>query len=224
MSAEDAREGFLARWSRRKRAAREGAPEEPPSAPEAAASSPVTSTADPQPAAKTRGEGEEIDLSFLPKIEDITPETDLRPFFAKGVPVALREAALARMWSVDPKIRDFVGPADYAWDFNAPGGVPGFSLDLPEEAKALAKRLLGIDREEEEKRQQAGTSATESAVEGAGEQGQQQAVAAGTEPAGPPPAFVPPALLPAEPPEAAAEANATPPPPPRRRHGSALPV
>lgn len=223
MSAEDAREGFLARWSRRKRAAREGTPEEPPSAPQAAASPPGSSAADSPPAAEAKDEGEEIDLSFLPKIEDITPETDLRPFFAKGVPVALREAALARMWSLDPKIRDFVGPADYAWDFNAPGGVPGFSLDLPEEAKALAKRLLGIDREEEEKRQQAAASPAESAAAGAVEQGQQPTVVAGVEPAGPPPAFVPPALLPAKPQEAA-ETDAAPPPPPRRRHGSALPV
>jgi hypothetical protein len=223
MSAEDAREGFLARWSRRKRAVREAAPEKPPSAPAAASPPPVASVGASPPAAETRGEGEEIDLSFLPKIEDITPETDLRPFFAKGVPVALREAALARMWSLDPKIRDFVGPADYAWDFNAPGGVPGFSLDLPEEAKALAKRLLGIDREEDEKRQQAAASAAESAAAGAVEQEQPQAGAAGAEPAGPPPAFVPPALLPAEPPEPA-KADATPPPPPRRRHGSALPV
>jgi hypothetical protein len=26
----------------------------------------------------------------------------------------------------DPAIRNYVGLSDYSWDFNAPGGVPGF--------------------------------------------------------------------------------------------------
>jgi hypothetical protein len=30
------------------------------------------------------------------------------------------------MWSLDPAIRDHVGLAEYAWDFNNPGSMAGF--------------------------------------------------------------------------------------------------
>jgi hypothetical protein len=36
------------------------------------------------------------------------------------------------MWSLDPAIRDYVGDArDYAYDWNTPGGVPGFGAIEP---------------------------------------------------------------------------------------------
>lgn len=207
MSDEGSREGFLARWSRRKRGVQEEAPADAPPAAEA----PVAPAAEPEP---------EPDLSLLPTIEELTAESDLKPFFAKGVPLALRQAAVSRMWTLDPVIRDFVGPADYAWDFNAPDGVPGFSLELPEEAKALAKRLLGVDREEQEQADRA-AAVTAPAPE------QVEAPAAAPPPpvpaaAAPPPDFLPPTLLPDTGPEPAAEPEAA--PPPRRRHGSALPA
>jgi len=42
------------------------------------------------------------------------------------VPDDVRNAALRKIWALDPAIRDYVGDAlDYAWDWNAPGGVPG---------------------------------------------------------------------------------------------------
>jgi hypothetical protein len=40
--------------------------------------------------------------------------------YAAG-PIALRE-----IWRTDPAVRDFVGPADYAWDWNTPGDAPGY--------------------------------------------------------------------------------------------------
>lgn len=111
----DRTEGFLGRWSRLKR---QGGPEAVP-APERqeAASSPVVETAPPEP----------IPLPELPSIESITAQTDISAFMNPAVPDDLREAALRRIWSVDPSIRDFVSPAvDYAYDWNAPGGAPGW--------------------------------------------------------------------------------------------------
>jgi hypothetical protein len=67
----------------------------------------------------------------LPRVEELTPESDLSSFLREGVPEALKKAALRRMWSLDPAIRDFVGPAEYAWDFNNPGAIPGFGAALP---------------------------------------------------------------------------------------------
>jgi hypothetical protein len=60
----------------------------------------------------------------------------------KGVPEALRRQALRALWSADPAIRDFVSPAlDYAYDYNAPGGAPGYG-PLTDSDIAQAKAFL----------------------------------------------------------------------------------
>ena len=103
--------GFLARWSQRKQEAKQPA-SEPPVEVEAEAS-PVVAE-------------EPLDLSFLPKLEDVTATTDISGFMRKGVPEGLRNAALSKSWALDPAIRNYVNPAlDYAYDWNTPGGVPG---------------------------------------------------------------------------------------------------
>jgi hypothetical protein len=130
-------EGFLSRWSRRKRAVVEGrVPEEaPPPVP-----------IDPKPEALPPAEAEdEFDLASLPPIESLTIESDFKAFLHRKVPLDLRAAALRRAWSLDPAIRDFIGPADYAWDFNAPDGVPGFALELGGDAMKLLSHALGLD-------------------------------------------------------------------------------
>lgn len=139
MSRETEREGgFLDRWSRRKRAAEQAEAEAAPDA-EAAPATP------PEPDPEAGDAVDEAYLAALPKIEEITASTDLRPFLRKGVPQALRNAALRRMWVAEPAIRDHVDVAlDYAWDFNAAGGVPGGGGVLSAEAVAkMARGLLG---------------------------------------------------------------------------------
>lgn len=129
-------EGFLSRWSRRKREAAEAEPDE---------SVPLEPLPEaPQPAACPVPGVEEIDLASLPRIEDLTATSDLGPFLRPGVPAALRAAALRRMWSVDPAIRDFIGCVDYQWDFNTPGGLPaGFSAELGGEVRKLLMQAIG---------------------------------------------------------------------------------
>src|SRR5207244_7995357 len=52
--------------------------------------------------------------------------------------------ALRRVWAADPKIRNFVGLADYDWDFNAPGSMPGFGpLEMTEELRQAVARIIG---------------------------------------------------------------------------------
>jgi hypothetical protein len=48
------------------------------------------------------------------------------------------------MWSLDPKIRDFVGDArEYAYDWNAPGGVPGYGpLPTTDDILRMAARIV----------------------------------------------------------------------------------
>ena len=62
----------------------------------------------------------------MPKLEELTADTDMTVFFRKGVPEGIRNAALRKSWALDPAIRNYVNPAlDYAYDWNKPGGVPG---------------------------------------------------------------------------------------------------
>lgn len=130
-------EGFLSRWSRRKR--------------EVAAPMPAPVVAQPEPGSepddrpKDPETGEIIDqdlVSSLPDIATLQPGADLSAFMRKGVPEAVRRRALRALWSADPAIRDFVSPAlDYAYDYNAPGGAPGYG-PLSDADIAQAKEFL----------------------------------------------------------------------------------
>jgi general stress protein YciG len=126
-------EGFLARWSRRKveiQREEARAPDPLPEAPE-----PVEAEPEITP--------EEIEA--LPKVEELTVDTDISVFLRKGIPEALKNAALRRMWTLDPAIRDFRSEAlDYAYDWNVPGGVPGNGPLLPtDDVGAMLRRILG---------------------------------------------------------------------------------
>ena len=120
-------EGFLKRWSRRKRAegpAPESAPAEslPGAVPEEPGQ-PVAPPAEAGPpgAIVAKPEDEPVDPATLPPLESLGQDSDYTLFLRKGVPEALRAAALRRAWMTDPAIRDFPSPAvDYAWDFNTP--------------------------------------------------------------------------------------------------------
>jgi len=132
-------EQFLARWSRRKQEAKAGHAEPAPEkAAEAQEASPSDRTAaEPVPP--------ERDLSSLPPIESIDAATDITAFLRKGIPQELSRAALRRAWSADPAIRDFVGLAENAWDFNDPNAMAGFgALDYSaEQVDALVRRIVG---------------------------------------------------------------------------------
>jgi hypothetical protein len=156
-------EDFLSRWSRRKqKAAQAAVPAKPLPDPESAAApgpaaepgAPEThDTSEPSQNAPdvSQDSGDRaFDPASLPAIESITAETDIRGFFAAGVPAELTRAALRRAWSTDPKIRDFVGLADYDWDFNAPGSMAGFGpLEGADALRAQAARWVGPVRTED---------------------------------------------------------------------------
>lgn len=200
----DREEGFLSRWSRRKRQAAEGRPAEPEAAPQTPEIPPAPAPESAEPEAPA------FDPASLPPIESLTAGSDITAFLRKEVPAALRQAALRRIWTLDPAIRDYVGPAEYAWDFNAPDGVPGFALSLDGDAKRLLAQAMGLLEEKDP-------------AEGTPEP------AVPAEPAPPPepaPAEDPPKLADSTPPPLAE----APPPPdtpqptiPRRRHGGAMP-
>jgi hypothetical protein len=125
---------FLARWSQRKREAKQ--PDRDAPAAEADVPSGPVAESDTAP---------EFDLSSLPKLEDMTATTDITAFLRKGVPEHLRNAALRRSWALDPAIRNYVNPAlDYAYDWNTPGGVPGNSeIGAGMDVARLVSQIMG---------------------------------------------------------------------------------
>lgn len=202
---------FLSRWSRLKRGetppevAPEALAEVSPAAPpdQAPADTPAPPPAETQ--AQTQAEPA-FDLSLLPSLEELTVESDIRGFLHRAVPAGLRNAALKRIWALDPAIRDFVGPVDYAWDFNDPAGLPGISEALTGDVTALLARAIGAAPQQD---------TTPAPPE----------VAPQPEAAPQPPALVAAPTLPAlEKPPTAAPRLADEAAPARRRHGGAQPI
>ncbi|MEO4001932.1 DUF3306 domain-containing protein [Mesorhizobium sp. CAU 1732] len=146
----DGKDSRLARWSRRKLAARhdEKEPGELPAKAYPDGSLPLPDADMPEGVEPETAEPPQP----LPRLEDLTADSDLTAFLKKGVPMALKSAALRKMWSIDPGIRDYVGPAEYAWDFNQPGSMAGFGpLDPGRSVVSfLSKtvRALGEDAEQ----------------------------------------------------------------------------
>ncbi|NNG05388.1 MAG: DUF3306 domain-containing protein [Inquilinus sp.] len=150
-------EGFLRRWSRRKQDVRQegagdGAPEpdtagpmvEPP-AEEAELSAPAVSQGDE--------EDTETLVSRLPDIDEMTDQSDFRPFMDPRIPDALRNRALRKLWRSNPVFAVLDGLNDYDEDYtDAAMVVPGLktayqvgrglvrkALDQPPEADAAAE-------------------------------------------------------------------------------------
>lgn len=136
MSEED----FLKRWSRRKREVAEAEKPAPPRA----------ETGDAMPLPEHAASGEtaekaeaEFDPATLPPIESITAVSDIRAFLRAGVPAELTRAALRRVWTADPAIRDFVGLAENAWDFTDPNAMPGFGpLESTDEVRRMIAQIV----------------------------------------------------------------------------------
>jgi hypothetical protein len=129
---------FLSRWSRRKLEVKR---EDEAPAP-----------ADAPPSTEVDAPAEELspeELAALPAIESLTAESDIAAFLRKGVPQALRNAALRRAWALDPEIRDYVGHArDYGYDWNVPGGVPGTGpLDPGTDIARMVEDVFGKSHE-----------------------------------------------------------------------------
>ena len=137
-------EDFLKRWSQRKRDAAEAeqagrtAPENAAPAGDERPSEAVEAIKPAEPPKPA------LDLKDLPPIESITAATDIRPFLQPGVPADIARAALRRAWSADPRIRDFVGLADYDWDYHAGASAAGFGpLEMTDELRRAVAWILG---------------------------------------------------------------------------------
>jgi hypothetical protein len=140
-------EPFLSRWSRLKRRPEpERKPEPEPQ------TAPAKTDHDGRPGteekSQTAGIGKPrepaLDPSELPKIEDLTVDSDFTQFMDARVPSGLRQAALRRAWTLDPRIRDFIEVAEFQYNWNVPGGAPGYG-PLPEgtNVASLLAQVIG---------------------------------------------------------------------------------
>ena len=122
--------GFLSRWSRRKREAKAEPETKPAEAPEEEFTK------------------EEFDVSTLPSLESLDAASDYAAFMKQGVPKALRLAALRKAWTTDPAITGYKTLADYDWDCNAPGYGRLLSIDDPKKMVEAMFRHLRMPEEE----------------------------------------------------------------------------
>ena len=140
-------ENFVARWSRLKR---DTAKEETQADGVRSDLKPgeITDAVEQGAQAKSPEAGQlpepAFDPATLPPIESITADSDIRAFLQSGVPADLTKAALRRVWTTDPAIRDFIGIAENQWDFTDPTAMPGFGpLEATDDVRELVAQAMG---------------------------------------------------------------------------------
>lgn len=139
-------ENFVARWSRLKRDTAKETKDK--TAADAAGHKPGAVADEQRAEGAPPAEGELTEPAFdpasLPSIESITGSSDIRAFLQKGVPAELTKAALRRVWTTDPAIRDFIGIAENQWDFTDPTAMPGFGpLEATDNVRELVAQAMG---------------------------------------------------------------------------------
>jgi hypothetical protein len=161
-------ETFLSRWSRRKReVGRETTAVVVP--PETTEDRPADNDHTPVEGSPGSARPSPIltfDPASLPSIQSITAQTDIRGFLASGVPAELTRAALRRAWACDPAIRNFVGLAEYDWDFNAADSIAGFGpLQANDEVRKMAAQIVAPEPSEQGTGHLAGSAPTSAKAE-----------------------------------------------------------
>ncbi len=125
---------FLARWSRRKAAARQDRSEEeresvPPND-DRGAPAPCATPAAAAPGAVDR----------LPAPDSLDASSDFTGYLAEGVPEALQRQALRVLWRTHPVIREVDGLLDYAEDYGTAGTAAGVIATVYKVGKGMIDR------------------------------------------------------------------------------------
>jgi Protein of unknown function (DUF3306) len=85
-----------------------------------------------------------LESQKLPSLEDLTPESDFKPFMRAGVEPAQRNAALKKLFT-DPHYNIMDGLDIYIDDYGKPDPIPAEML-----RGLVQSQLLGLFKEEEE--------------------------------------------------------------------------
>ncbi|WP_321341544.1 DUF3306 domain-containing protein [Breoghania sp.] len=156
-----AEERFLSRWARRKNAAQAGEPEETPAEVDPAENEgahPIAATPDEDDVPDEEAEANRLAAEAV-DLETIGVDTDMSVFFRKGVPGALKAAAMRQLWRSDPVFACVDGLNDYDTDFTGAGeavrevvtrwqvgkGFSAMDTQPPAEAGETEEAVSGID-------------------------------------------------------------------------------
>jgi Protein of unknown function (DUF3306) len=149
----EASTGRLARWSQRKSAARRGTAL--PAEADIAAFGPAADNEKTAPGSQQRtpevsAAGAEVTpvagepMPELPPVEELTAQSDYTVFLAKGVPEALKHAALRKLWLSDPVLANLDGLNDYCEDHH----LIDTSITLDQTSYQVGKGYFGEVEEE----------------------------------------------------------------------------
>lgn len=142
---DERKEGFLSRWSRLKTGAEQTEADAPPApVPAAPAPAPEEDGSD--------GDDDAFDPASLPSLDSLDRDSDYSAFLHRKVPDALRNAALRKAWSSDPKITGYKPLVEYDWDCNAPGYAA--LRDTDDAAKVVAAMFRHLMPKEEEEQEE----------------------------------------------------------------------
>ncbi len=106
-------QGFLDRWSRRKRGSDALSSED-------TASHPPTET---HATAEPDAEAQRRLVESLPDVDSLTEESDFTAFLQQGVPDELRQRALRKLWRLNPVFANLDGLNDYDLDYTDAAAV-----------------------------------------------------------------------------------------------------
>lgn len=137
-------EGFLSRWSRRKRELAE--PEAVPASLARPAELPAEAATQP-----IETQAAEPEMVEPPSLDLIDKDFNVAHWLKQNVPETWKLAAMRRAWESDPAIAGFENPArDYALDWNTPGGAPGYGpLTESDDVGAMVRAIFGEQPEPE---------------------------------------------------------------------------
>lgn len=136
-------ESFLRRWSRRKAERRQAVAPVP--SPKAEADDPKS-----RPAASDKALAREAEKEIeLPPIDSLTKDSDFTVFLREGVPEALKQQALRKLWASDPAF----GAPDvldiHAQDYSQLGRTPEVVKTAYRIGKGFAEEAAKPEEEEE---------------------------------------------------------------------------
>lgn len=153
-------DGFLGRWSRRKQDVLAGKPVEDPPVPAPAPAARTASVAPPpaaaQPAPPDDGQAQPAQQPPLPTLSDaqaLTPQSDFKPFVARGVSPEVRNLAMKKLFA-DPHFNVMDGLDIYIGDYTQPDPLPDGML-----RKMASAHFLGFFKAEDEAAAQAAADA-----------------------------------------------------------------
>ncbi len=160
-------ENFIGRWSRRKQAERD------------AVDAPATEDA-PEPeheATAEDGDDAAIDPADLPDIDGLGKDSDFTVFMQNGVPEALRNRALRKLWTTDPVLANLDGLNDYDEDFGAimRTGAAAMRRIAAAEARKAETVAKADDTEDDTEQDDSGAAAADDVSGSAPEDGSESA-------------------------------------------------